>query len=184
MKNITSTTQEKIYKAFEQVLSVKNYNDIRIQDILDVSTVARSTFYAHYKTKEDLLHSICEIIFDHVFSHSLDEEHSHDFSKTSIFEYRHFFTHILYHLHDEKNLIKAIYSSESKDAFINYIRTALEPFALECVKNNFVHSKCVPEEIMVSTLVENFIIIISYWIKNDFKELPETLTNYYFELIS
>lgn len=75
---INSTTQ-KIYDAFAAVLLEKNYKDVRIQDVLDKSGVARSTFYAHYKTKEDLLKSICSTIFGHVFSHSLEEEKSHDF---------------------------------------------------------------------------------------------------------
>lgn len=50
-------TNEKIYNAFSEVLLLKDYNDVRIQDVLDKSGVARSTFYAHYKTKEDLLKS-------------------------------------------------------------------------------------------------------------------------------
>ena len=48
-------TNEKIYNAFSEVLLLKDYNDVRIQDVLDKSGVARSTFYAHYKTKEDSL---------------------------------------------------------------------------------------------------------------------------------
>lgn len=101
-KKINATT-EKIYNAFAEVLLEKAYADVRIQDVLDKSGVARSTFYAHYKTKEELLKSICSTIFGHVFSHSLAEEKSHDFSKSSIFDYKHFITHIFYHLHDEKN---------------------------------------------------------------------------------
>lgn len=56
-------TNEKIYNAFSEVLLLKDYNDVRIQDVLDKSGVARSTFYAHYKTKEDLLKSVCTTIF-------------------------------------------------------------------------------------------------------------------------
>lgn len=72
-KKINATT-EKIYDAFAEVLLEKAYADVRIQDVLDKSGVARSTFYAHYKTKEELLKSICSTIFGHVFSHSLAEE--------------------------------------------------------------------------------------------------------------
>lgn len=72
-KKINATT-EKIYNAFAEVLLEKAYADVRIQDVLDKSGVARSTFYAHYKTKEELLKSICSTIFGHVFSHSLAEE--------------------------------------------------------------------------------------------------------------
>ena len=57
-------TNEKIYNAFSEVLLLKDYNDVRIQDVLDKSGVARSTFYAHYKTKEDLLKSSVTVILD------------------------------------------------------------------------------------------------------------------------
>lgn len=123
-KKINATT-EKIYNAFAEVLLEKAYADVRIQDVLDKSGVARSTFYAHYKTKEELLKSICSTIFGHVFSHSLAEEKSHDFSKSSIFDYKHFITHIFYHLHDEKTLVHAILLSQSKDTFLNYLRGEL-----------------------------------------------------------
>ena len=125
MNKKLSKTNEKIYKAFEKVLYTKNYNEIRIQDILDQSGIARSTFYAHYRTKEDLLRSICITIFEHVFSHTLEEEKSHDFSKSSIFEYKHFITHIFYHLHDEKQLILAIFLSKARTSFPN---TCESPF--------------------------------------------------------
>lgn len=91
-KKINSTT-EKIYNAFAEVLLEKAYADVRIQDVLDKSGVARSTFYAHYKTKEELLKSICSTIFGHVFSHSLAEE------KATIFKILHIRLQALYHAH-------------------------------------------------------------------------------------
>lgn len=115
-------TNEKIYNAFSEVLLLKDYNDVRIQDVLDKSGVARSTFYAHYKTKEDLLKSVCTTIFSHVFSHVLKEEKSHDFSRSSIFDYKHFITHIFYHIKDESRLIHAILLSQSKAIFLDYMR--------------------------------------------------------------
>ena len=45
-----TATNEKIYDAFCKVLHKKDYNDIRIQDVLDESGIARSTFYADRKS--------------------------------------------------------------------------------------------------------------------------------------
>lgn len=184
MNKKLSKTNEKIYKAFEKVLYTKNYNEIRIQDILDQSGVARSTFYAHYRTKEDLLHSICITIFEHVFSHTLEEEQSHDFSKSSIFEYKHFITHIFYHLHDEKQLIAAIFLSQSKDIFSEYLRESIRPLAVRCVESNFVPMQDLPKDIKINSIVENFLVIIRYWIDTDFKQSPEQLTEYFITINS
>ena len=177
-KKINATT-EKIYNAFAEVLLEKAYADVRIQDVLDKSGVARSTFYAHYKTKEELLKSICSTIFGHVFSHSLAEEKSHDFSKSSIFDYKHFITHIFYHLHDEKTLVHAILLSQSKDTFLNYLRGELAEFATACVENNFVTGKNLPKSLKVNSIIENFVLLVEYWDETAFTDTPERLTDYF-----
>ncbi len=177
-KKINATT-EKIYNAFAEVLLEKAYANVRIQDVLDKSGVARSTFYAHYKTKEELLKSICSTIFGHVFSHSLAEEKSHDFSKSSIFDYKHFITHIFYHLHDEKTLVHAILLSQSKDTFLNYLRGELAEFATACVENNFVTGKELPKPLKINSVIENFVLLVEYWNSTAFTDTPERLTEYF-----
>lgn len=183
MEKLQLNTKKKIYLAFKEVLGKKTYNEIRIQDILDESKIARSTFYSHFKTKEEVLCSISEEIFTHVFSHSLEEEKTHDFSKTSLQDYQHFFTHIFYHLHDERDLIRAIYSSEGKDIFLNYFRGEFRQFAKLCVESNFIQYKNLPFDLRVNAVVESLVLVINYWVRTDFKDLPETLTEYYFTLV-
>ena len=106
----------------------------------------------------------------------------HDFSKASIFEYKHFITHIFYHLHDEKDLIAAIFSSESGNVFAEYLRTALRPLAEICVKSEFVPRKKVPEEVQIRAAVENFIVVVRYWLDTSFAPSPEILTEIFIAL--
>lgn len=63
-------TKKDIKDSFLKILESKNYNDITIQDILNDSKVARSTFYQHFDSKEDILQSITEDIFEHINSSS------------------------------------------------------------------------------------------------------------------
>ncbi len=177
-KRITKTT-ERIYSAFAEALLEKEYGELTIQDVLDKCGVARSTFYSHYKTKDDLLKSICTSIFGHVFSHTVEEEQSHDFSRSSIFDYKHFITHIFYHLHDEKALVHAILLSQSKDIFLNYLRNGLKEFATACVDNNFVTQKNLPKELKINSIIENFVLIVEYWDHTSFQNTPESLTDYF-----
>lgn len=175
-------TRRAIYDAFTEVLNKKSFKKITIEDILEESKISRSTFYAHYKTKEELLDSILNTITDHVFSHSLEEESTHDFSKTNILDYNHLFTHILYHLHDEKTLITAILNNDCRDNFLNILRKKIKPLATRIVNDNIVNHKEVPLEIEVDTVIESFIIIINYWFKNDCKETPEKITTYFIKI--
>jgi len=175
-------TRRAIYDAFTTVLNNKPFNKITIEDILVESKVSRSTFYSHYKTKEELLNSILDDMIHHVFSHSLEEEKTHDFSKTNIFDYHHFITHILYHLHDEKTLIQAILNSDCKDAFLNKLRVAVEPISNKVVKEEMVKNLDVPVHIQEKMITESFIILVNYWFVSNCVETPEKITSYFISL--
>lgn len=175
-------TRDAIYLAFQQTLQEKPYSKITIEDILQKSKVSRSTFYSHYKTKEELLNSILEHIFDHVFSHTLSEEKTHDFSKSSIFDYTHLITHIFYHLHDEKELISAILSSESKAIFIENIKKHIAPLVALITKEMKDIHPSLPEELQNALTSETFILSLEYWFNHNCTESPETITKYFFEM--
>lgn len=177
-------TQNSIYEAFATILSEKPYSKITIEDILKISKISRSTFYSHYKTKDELLLSIVNHIFDHVFSHTLTEEKTHDFSKSSIFDYTHLVTHIFYHLHDEKKLISAILSSESKTYFIESLKEHLKPITDIIINNKLVKEKNIPSELYCAMITNSFILTLEYWFNNNCKESPEAITKYFFEMNS
>lgn len=185
MDKRTEKTLDSIYEAFTILINTKNYDDITIQDILDKSNVGRSTFYTHFKTKNDLLLKVSEDIFTHVFSHSLQEEKSHDFSKDSIYDFKHLITHILYHVRDEKDLIRGILLSNGNNLFLDEFKNHLTKFA-NSYFNNYPYPKDspLPLELKKQLLVDGFITILKYWIDDDFKETPEKLTEYFISLIA
>lgn len=50
-------TRARIDAAFVELLRRRPYGEIRISDICKKAAVGRATFYSHYATKDDLLHS-------------------------------------------------------------------------------------------------------------------------------
>ncbi len=176
-------TEREILVAFANALSKKDFSNITIEDILKETNISRSTFYKHYKNKNEVLSSVTDHIFSHVLSHSLDEEKTHDFSKSSIFEYTHLITHVLYHLHDEKYLIKAIISNGCTDEFYKNLRKLVRPIAEIIINNNLVTKKDIPIELYIESICSDFNIIIAYWFKNGCNESPEVMTKYFFDLI-
>lgn len=105
-------TRDAIFKAFRSLLEKKRYTHISVQDIVDEANIGRSTFYAHFETKDELLKAMCTEIFNHVFSEELNSEETHDFSKDNN-GIAPRLTHILYHLKDSEKTLRRYYLAKA-----------------------------------------------------------------------
>ena len=60
-------TRKAVLTAFEDLVSRKRYEQITVQDIIDIADIGRTTFYAHFETKDSVLDAICTDLFSHIF---------------------------------------------------------------------------------------------------------------------
>lgn len=166
-------TRKAVYAAFTELLKEKPYSSITVQDIIDAADIGRSTFYAHFETKEDLLNVLCNEIFEHVFSEHLTGERTHDFSKEGnniLAELE----HILYHLQENRGFISVVISSESGEVFMGYFREHLaQVFERETdrVPAN------VPRSYYLNHLVCGFADTVRWWMENECD--PKDAVSYY-----
>ena len=167
-----------IYNAFSKLIRMKDYDDITIQNLLDEASISRSTFYSHYKTKDELLLSISNHLFEHVFSKTLQEEKTHDFSKDLILDYRHLIEHIFYHVRDERELFEGILLNKVNPLFLKEFRNQLSKFVTSYLANYPINS-FIPLELRKSLAIEEFIVVFQYWVNNNFKENPEEIADFY-----
>lgn len=172
-------TRKAIFQAFSSLLARKHYSRISVQDIIDEADVGRTTFYAHFQTKEDLLNQMCEDIFSHVFSSVGEREAAHDFSMRPA-TLSNELTHLLYHLKEQGQDISNLFSGESGDIFLKYFKAQLTK-AFGGMKELFPAS--VPQEYAEIFYVTSFAELVSLWIRKGYQETPETMVQYYFSLI-
>ena len=106
-------TIQRIKDGFKELIQKRDYSSITIQDILDISYTGRTTFYMHYKSKNEVLKSIIDDIFFHVLNPKVEQAHS--FGDESFLA---IINHILIHFKEDKDLLNAILKGESNDIFL------------------------------------------------------------------
>lgn len=113
-------TRKAIFDALSRLLEKKRFELITVQEIIDEANIGRSTFYAHFETKDDLLKEMCTDIFHHIFNDQLPQETEQGFSmgKANL-ELK--LGHILYHLREGKRNLKGILGGESGDVFMRFL---------------------------------------------------------------
>jgi len=171
-------TRSLIFTAFSALLERKSYTSMTVQDIIDEADIGRSTFYAHFETKDELLKALCNDIFDHVFSAEIMSEEHHDFSHHSSFRDR--ITHILYHLQEKQQSIRGLFSGECGEIFLRY----LKEYLYQVFDEHITIKDDVPHDYALDLAVSGFAETVRWWLKGHSDYTPEQMTAYFFRCIS
>ncbi len=167
-------TRQAVYDAFTRLLEKKSYSNITVQEIIDEADIGRTTFYAHFETKDELLRVLCKEIFEHVFSSELEKEPTHDFSQSAgALDAE--ITHILYHLQDSRRYIKSILSSESGELFMRYFKEYLEQLFAGVITDQLGD---IPQDYIRNHMVCDFAETVRWWMRNE-HYTPEDVSRYF-----
>ncbi|NCC42490.1 MAG: TetR/AcrR family transcriptional regulator [Clostridia bacterium] len=174
-------TRQAIFDAFSKLLSQKSYMNITVQEIIDEANVGRSTFYAHFETKDELLRSMCTEIFNHVFDDSLKAEDKHDFSGSQR-NLKSQLIHLLCHLQENSKNISGVLFCESGDLFMRYFKEYLsEMFSFYIPEGGKV-----PRDFILNFYVGSFAETVVWWFQQKMKYTPEQEGEYFlaFEMVT
>lgn len=172
-------TRTAIFKAFGTLLGDKNYNNITVQEIIDEANIGRSTFYAHFETKDDLLKELCKELFGHIIDSAIDCNHTHGlYSDNSV--PNSVFCHLLQHLEENNNNVLGLLSCESSEIFLRYFKDSLN----ELVQTQFVNQRrekniLLPNDFLINHISSSFVEMILWWIKGHRKQSPTELDQYF-----
>lgn len=176
-------TRDAIFSAFAELLSQKHYNQISVQEIIDAANVGRTTFYAHFETKDYLLKSLCEELFGHIIDTAMGLPHGHYHyscgSKTDSV-----FLHLVRHLQENDRNILELLSSENNEIFMKYFKTNLRTLIVtQYAEKGLLKSAALPEDYLVNHIASSFVETIDWWVSRGMKETPETITEYFLSVI-
>lgn len=172
-------TRTAIFSAFTSLLAEKSYSKITVQEIIDAANVGRTTFYAHFETKDDLLKELCEELFGHIIGSAMDCTHTHGlYSDGSAPES--VFCHLLQHLQENDKNIIALLSCENSEMFLRFFKDSLN----ELVRSQFINQNRnantdIPEDFLINHISGSFVEMVLWWIKGHRKQSPEDLDRYF-----
>lgn len=171
-------TRDAIFAAFGRLLEKKRYSHITVQDIIDEANIGRSTFYAHFETKDELLNAMCTAIFEHIFSDDLMREETHDFSRNGNLEAR--LTHLLYHLKAKQRIISSLLAGDSSELFMSYFKKYLtEMFEKQAAGA----IGAAPKDYVLNHYVSSFAETVKWWAEKNMEHLPETIIGFYMGVV-
>ena len=154
-------SQEKIEKAFIQLLQTKEVNQISVTDICKITHLNRSTFYANYIDIYDLVDRIKDTMLKEFFDIYKEEcenqQHSYDFLKLFI------------HIKDNQLFYKTYFK-------LNFDFTNDFKFLTNLEAEKFYDSSEFLEY-RIEFFKAGINAIIKKWLYNGCKETPEEIVN-------
>lgn len=172
-------TRIAIFSAFSTLLAEKSYSKITVQEIIDLADVGRTTFYAHFETKDALLKALCEELFGHIIGSAKDCTHTHGLylqgnKPESVF------CHLLQHLQENDYNILGLLSSESSGIFLRYFKDSLnELIQLQFMTEPHSRNTGLPRDFLINHISGSFVEMVLWWIKGGMKQPPEELDRYF-----
>ena len=167
-------TRKAIYDAFEHLMAREHYSKVTVAQIIEQADIGRSTFYAHFETKEDLLDQICTEMFDHIFEGVNQDCITHFDLETPNLEGK--LAHLLYHLRDAHGGVSGKLLMEGEPPFSQYFRSKLD----ELIWSDLPPApRGVPRDFVASVQVSAFCQAVAWWFEHSYEPTPEKLSHWF-----
>lgn len=159
-----------IFGALEELLQQKSYSSITVGGIIELADVGRTTFYAHFQTKDTLFDELCKDIFAHVLAPMPEDGHS--FSTDGAEEQ---LLHVLCRLSEQRERLAPLFSSPSSHLFWEAIEAHLVTFFAERIGSGVQVRAGLPDGLYAEHLGKTFCEMARWWFSGSLPDRPEAV---------
>lgn len=167
-------TRRAIYEAFEELMAQGHYRSVTVAQIIDRADIGRSTFYAHFETKDDLLAEMCREMFDHIFEGVNEYCVTHPTLVTENLCGK--LAHLLFHLRDTHS---GVCGKLIRDGEPHFTRCFEWRLAILFERDGSGVREGVPHDLAIALQVSAFISAVVWWMNDDARTAPEQLATWY-----
>lgn len=159
-------------------MAEEHYSQVTVAQIIDRADIGRSTFYAHFDTKDDLLRNICTEMFDHIFEGVNSYCITHQELEDANLEGK--LAHLLYHLRDTHSGICGKLISEGEPFFTDYFKSQLAVLFEKELPSSI---SGIPQDLLDTMLVSAFVQAVSWWLDRGAEDSPEEIAAWFMKLV-
>ena len=176
-----SRTRRMMHEALMALIVEKGYEAVTVQDILDRADVGRSTFYAHYRHKDELLLSGFEhlrTLFEQQQQSMLASGHGGDGPDFNMI------LELFRHTGEHHKLYKAIAGRKSGEMIIKYLHRYLYDMLVVPHKALWKSKKAppVPAELTTYWIVSSLLSLMIWWLDNNMPYSAEKMDEMFRQL--
>jgi AcrR family transcriptional regulator len=171
-------TQKLLREALTSLIAEKDYDSIVVKEILDRANVGRSTFYAHYRDKDELLVSGIYDILGAVPSKNPE-------AATSTERVIWFSLPIFEHHDRHKHAGEARIGLRGRAVLHEHLRKVLaELIAGDARKNSRSGRKAqIPPDLLIHYIASTFILVLNWWIDSRSRLRPREVNELFRSLV-
>lgn len=174
-------TKKLLHEALGFLIREKPYDEIVVQEILDRANVGRSTFYMHFRDKDDLLISgiydmLCSVHATELPSSGKRYERIISFS-IPIFE----------HIHGHRHTAGAKMGTRGRAIIHEHLQKVLAERIADDVRKHFQRRRKmaveIPPDLLVQHVASTFILVLNWWVESKSPLPPKDINNLFRALI-
>jgi len=175
-------TRQLLNNALIMLIVEKGYDSITVQNIIDQANLGRSTFYAHYQGKEDLLlKSMEELVHSLIWGveNPPTEEEGNEKSHRILSALP-----LFRHTHEQHRLYKAMVGGRGIDVVIKTIQNHLSEHIQEQIERLLPDGQTplVPPPVMANYLAGALLTLLTWWLDNEMLYSPERMDEMFQQL--
>ena len=171
-------TKGRLGKALVALIHEKPFDEIRLQEVLERAEVGRSTFYLHYKDKDDLFLSDVEEFLERV-AHSLNRQGEHS---DRVLPVRELFEHVGV---EAKQFHQALVASGRIHDFYDLARGQMARGIEQRLKENPRANPVKPAQLraLSHAYAGAMLSLLRWWIETGTKESPQEMDRLFHRLV-
>jgi AcrR family transcriptional regulator len=157
-------TQALLHDALFTLIHEKSYDSIVVKEILDRANVGRSTFYTHFRDKDELLvssiHDMLRSVQPPVLPSSTRRQERIIWFSLPIFE----------HIQQQRRTGRAMIGARGRAILHEHLQEALEDLIIDEVKKDLQSRRKaagqIPPDLFVQYVCSTFIQVLNWWLES------------------